>query len=460
MKQMRADQIELVNRKILEGVIVRTQHIIWFFAFAFTIFGFYTYPIFSKHIPDLTVWQNTYPRILANTIPFLLLKVFLNSSRFTHAQRITVWCLALPLILLAASWIYCWPLILSGNSDVFFLVHTQNTFVLSIWFLYAAPPLRYAFYMLATCTMFFLMPLSLVILKGVGESYIINIFLNDVGAAMAINFIVARATVRLRWRLAIEDVHSKEQTKRLLGGRLAEAIFEKREDLLNGFERPAVIVAIDLRGFTKLFIDVEKTKVDLFMSKYHEIVTTNSGRYGGFLHKSSGDGHLLSFGLMDDYQDLSDIPELSDRVASADEARRRHLFSRADWMMAEIVDQLGKLKDAHPEFAKTRIGAGISFGNIAVRLIGDNKYRQEFDFTGLPIIEAVRLESFTKNLNKVDSEADAIVASTLTFEEEHLKTHGFSVMKLEADRVRDFEKVDSIIYKTYINHRVSKKESA
>lgn len=460
MKHLEAEQADLVKAKILKGVVDRTQHIILFCAVAFLAFGLYTYPIFSKHMPHLTIWENTWPRFFINTVPFLVLFKVMKNQKLSAESRLTVWSIALPALLHAAAWVNCWPLLLEGYSDVFFTVHTQNTFVLSIWFLYAAPPLRNALIMLATCILFFLLPLIAVVHYGLNEQYVINILLNDIGAAMALNFIVARAAVRLRTRLAIEDIQSKEQTKRLLGGRIAEAIFEKRADLLNGFERPALIIAVDMRGFTRFMIDQAGPVVNDFLAKYHEIITSTSGRYGGFVHKSSGDGHLISFGLMEDHQDLSDVPDIKDKVAQADEMRRRHLFSRADWMILEIVDLLGALKSSSPIFREVRIGAGLSFGPVSVRLIGDKKYRQEFDFHGLPIIEAVRLEAFTKNMFGGDSEAQAIVISTMNFEDDFLQDHHFVRQTLSDFRVRDFEKLDTIISKTYKYQNHHKKDAA
>src|SRR5207248_673796 len=104
-------------------------------------------------------------------------------------------------------------------------------------------------------------------------------------------------------------------------------------------------ISMDLRGYTQLVRGIGTTVSAKFMDEYHKAVSTVVGSRKGYIHKTAGDGHLVSFGLMDDLPDLSDLPGIEDELNEAEKNRGRHFLAKAIETVDAVVRNLSRLAD-------------------------------------------------------------------------------------------------------------------
>src|SRR4051812_28705492 len=76
----------------------------YLFAAAFFNYGFTSIEIFSRFKPGLTLWDNVWPRIFFNALPFVFTGLYLTRSKISARAKILVWIFSFSIILHLASW--------------------------------------------------------------------------------------------------------------------------------------------------------------------------------------------------------------------------------------------------------------------------------------------------------------------------------------------------------------------
>jgi class 3 adenylate cyclase len=432
-----------VETKLIQGLIQRSSQLYLFFIFGFLLFGGYTYPFIEPYNPGLQLWDNLWPRIAINCVPFFLLhKWLLAASKTGNIWTLRISFVTFPIITSLGAMVYVWPTMAAGHPDVFYALNATNIYAMSIWFIYLGLPLRFAFEMTAAFALLFFLPLFYVLRQADETGQVLKVFLNDISMATAVNLYCSWVSSKLRIRLIHEDIQAKEHAAQFLGRRVSEAIFENRIELLRNKSLEGFILAIDLRGYSEFMLSNTDYLTQTIMDQYHESVAEIVDRYGGFIHKTAGDGHLISFGLMDE-ADLSDldIPEVD--LKSAQEHRRVQTIPIIVQCFEEIGNSLERLISHHSGLS-LKLAGGLDYGSVMLKVVGSEGFRKEYDFQGQTIIRAVRLENFSRIFfENIDVFSSVLVISPTAAEgTPTLKL--LELVELTKKKLRNFESLKHI----------------
>ena len=135
------------------------------------------------------------------------------------------------------------------------------------------------------------------------------------------------------------------------------------------------------------------------MNEYHSLVSATVGEIGGHVHKLNGDGHLISFGVMDEIP-VNDLPDLGSEGVLAEQNRKKGNFERSVKAFERLMFGSEALKIKYFVGHELKVGAGLAYGEIEVKVLGDELHRKELDIVGESIVRSVRLEGYSKLLNK------------------------------------------------------------
>ncbi len=455
--KLREQDVHKINNGINQGIVDRASDALWVMALLFSVYGLMSTGIISKYDSSVTMWSNTWPRILFNGIPFAVLAWLLKRQSWSYALRISLWAGVQPIIFVFACCIYVWPLMMEGHTELYKYFHAANMFVITFGFIFVAPSPHFMLVHVASYTIFFLVPL-LFIVQGDRNLYlmIVNDYLcMTIGACFA-----GRLTYRLRRKVSLMDAQIKSDLTSIVGVTVASAIYNDSLERLNDKKAFGLILSMDLRGYTRFLHSIPKEISSSFMREYHFMVSTTVGKFNGFIHKTAGDSHLVSFGLMDESADLSDISELQGEVAEAESRKVQFLASKATLMFEEIVDKFEKLKMHYDISEYLKMGAALAAGPIEIRIQGNKNYRQEVDIEGDAIVRSMRLESYTKLLiNRINPVGSLLILSPELIEDLQVEV-SFHVWNIrEGDQfVRDYPQFKQVYYKAWLPMQIQSKK--
>jgi class 3 adenylate cyclase len=188
-----------------------------------------------------------------------------------------------------------------------------------------------------------------------------------------------------------------------------------------------------------------------FMKEYHFLVSTTVGKFNGFIHKTTGDGHLISFGLMDQTENLSDILSIKNEVQDAENNKGKILTEMAIKVFEDLVEQYENLKIKYDVCDELNIGGALAAGHIETQIQGDETFRREVDIGGDTILRSARLEAYTKPLmEKIGIQCSMLILSPELID--NLKTNiDFDYWQV-VDKdiaVRDFPAIKKVYYRIW-----------
>ena len=186
------------------------------------------------------------------------------------------------------------------------------------------------------------------------------------------------------------------------------------------------------------------------MKDYHNLITDSFLKQGGHLHKSNGDGHILSFGVMDN-ADLSDIASIQSEVQDADNRRIKTYLEKIDYAFPLFINNFHQLMKKYNLPSNLKIGAGLDIGQIRLILHGDLSTKMELDIEGEVIIRSTRLEAYSKVLNKNVDDSSSFL--TITHEAySYLNKNSYTPwVTSDADlKVRDYPDIEQVYYKAWL----------
>lgn len=453
--------VHSINAVLDQGVVNRASENLLVMALLFSIYGIMSTSIISKYDPSVNMWNNTWPRVLLNGIPFSLLAFYLRKSSHNLHGKALLWAILQPMIFMVACFIHAWPVMMAGNLDLYKYFHAANMFVVTFGFTFVAPSRSIMLAHFSSYTLFFLIPL-LYITRS--DQDLLSMIVNDylcmtMGACLA-----GHLTYRLRRKVAFMDAQIKSQLTPLVGEAVASAIYNNNFDRLNNRKSLGLILSMDLRGYTQFLQMSPKEVSSAFMKEYHFMVSSTVGKFGGFTHKTAGDSHLISFGLMDDSADLSDIPELREEVMDAEMRKVKALVETAIQMFEELIEKYLALKLRYDISDNLRLGAALASGMIEIQIQGDENYHQEVNIVGDTIVRSVRLESYTKFLmNHVAPTSSMLIISPEIMEKLELDyKHNIKSWMINNNdqQVRDYPHIRKLYYKIWLPSQYSSKRQA
>lgn len=393
------EEKQQVDDSLLKGVVSRASIISFLYAFTFGMYSFTSYDFIQHFSPDLTIFDNTWPRLLFNVLPLLALGIYFRNYEKNPKLKAWIWAIGLPIIFASACLIHVWPLMWKGNANLYFYVHAANLFIIATSFIVISPPAKLIFIQILAFIAMFVVPIGYLLLR-VHETRIFNMAMGDFFIGYTVTAYSSYMVYKLRYKIALFDLRSKKAASPFLGAALMEAIYEQRTHLLDTRRVLTVILKIDIRGYTDFYRKNAGEVVRRFMTGYHGIVSRSVGQTEGYWHKSIGDGQLASYGAMNPDPDLSDIPGIELEMASAEERKCRAHFENALRAATSISHQFERLKEKFDVKDSLSLGMAIAYGEVEVRVQGDDTHKMELDIDGEVILRCSRLESYTKDMQK------------------------------------------------------------
>jgi len=443
----REREVQKINLILDQGVVSRASDSLLVMAFLFSIYGIMSTEIITKFDSSVTIWSNSWPRILFNGLPFALLALYFKKKSINLNFKAILWAILQPLIFTIACCIHVWPLMIAGNLEIYYYFHAANMFVITFGLTFVAPSRSIMIAHVSSYTILFLIPLLYItrIDKSLMSMIINDYICMTIGACVA-----GHLTYKLRRKVAIMDAQIKSKVTPLVGEAVVSAIYNNNLEILNNRKAFGLILSMDLRGYTQFLQLNPKEISSAFMKEYHFMVSSTVGKYGGFTHKTAGDSHLISFGLMDESVDLSDIPGIQNEIIEAEMRKAGHLVERSIKMFEELIEKYEKLIARYDISDNLRIGAALASGLIEIQIQGDENYHQEVNIVGDTIVRSVRLEAYTKFLmNQV-----APTCSMLILSPEIIDTFKFSfqlnirswIIYNSEQYVRDYPELKNLYY--------------
>lgn len=434
--------------KLLKGFAERSVILFAVFAIGSVFYGFQTFDVLKKFNSNLDLSQNVIPRLLFSTLPCLII-IFLQKKVIKNKNlNVMIWALGFPIVYLITCMINVWPIIFNGQHEVYLYFHAANMFCIMLSFLLVAPNIKYSLiHLLTFCVTFFAPAYSM--LRQ--DNTYTNLLLNDSLSSVAVSLFSAYFLFSLRKKIAIYEMKFKNQITPFLGSNLVQAIYTEKLDRLKNFKAEGLILSIDLRGYTQFLQSHNEHLTSAYMEKYHSIVTRLFCGQGGCLHKSNGDGHIFSFGIMDEI-DLSDLATLNKEVENANQRKLKIYSNKIHELFPEFVSEFHMLNQEFNIKSNLRVGAAVACGDVKLKVQGDAGTKMELDIEGEVIVKASRLEAYTKLLGEKTSKT----ASYLILAEEvakNVNTQGYTCWDTTVNgfQIRDFPSISKVFFSAWEN---------
>lgn len=425
---------------------------------AFILYGFTSLEILQSQDPNITLWSNLWPRIVFNGLPFLTFYLVFKNYKKNPFVKLWMWCLGFPVIFMSACWIHVWPLVLSGHPNLYLYVHAANYLVIIMSMSIVAPPPRYLLTIILGVIMLFVAPLSS-IFYSLNEFTLLKFFLNDSAYGLSLSALSAYMNFRLREKLATEDVTTKSKIEKFVGNLVSASIFENDASLVKARTSEAFLMSLDIRGFTSLSQSRE-TNSSLFKEKYHAVVAKIVGDNGGFIHKTHGDGHLISLGLVSEDVNLDDLPGIESDLHLAKVRRQKHHLNKAIEIFEKILVEFSLIKNELQIQHDVAVCAAVDFGEIGLRMLGDPNVRLEFDLEGMVVIRCSRLEAYTKTLRKVLAPKSSFLIVSAPAAHHLNPDAPFKIFSTVQNPINDFPEEILVYYREYPQRKVNKLQAA
>jgi class 3 adenylate cyclase len=373
------------------------------FGLGFGFYGLTSFELIRAFQPELTLWANLWPRLLLNTLPFFLLAWVSRRRCFSDRTTARLGMLAFPGIFMVACMIHVWPLMAAGHTDLYGFVHGTNIFIMVMTLLVLSPPPSFLLQLVVAFLLSFALPVIGILWQS-GNLVLLKLFFNDMLVMLPVTYFLARKIHWTQRRLALAEHDLKRRVRPFLGSYVASALYENRYDLLRDRDTQGLILSLDIRGFSRLMRDLGPGELNEFLRLYHGLVGRVVHALGGHVHKSMGDGHLISFGVMD-LPDLSDIPDLEQALIQAEARRKNELYRHAFSAFFQIEKAFFGLFKQFPSLHKEGLGlgAGMAFGEVHLAIYGDEAHKREFEISGETVVLSSRLEQYTKILRAENS---------------------------------------------------------
>lgn len=441
-----SDLRKQVERRLQEEALSRTSTLLFVWAAANAVYGFVSLDLFHVVYKDLTLWDNVWPRLVVSFFCVMIALWYQKKTQFV-VPKIYLTCLILPSLLVTASMIHAWPAMWRGHYDFYLYFHATNIFAMMSGIALISGSPRLVALQGASFIIIYFGPL--IYLLHQNKPLLLELILSDAVLASFVMYLGQIKVHELRYRVALNEIKRWKKASSFLGQNLATAIAETRDMTLQDYTQAGLIMSTDIRGYTRLTKEAPLA-VKAFMSEYHSVITQTVSKRGAYLHKTAGDGLLISFGVMEKRQDLSDIPGIEHDVALAELNQKREFIRAAHAVFEEISTHLIGLKVKYQIDLPLSLGAGCSFGPIEIVVRGDERYRQELDIDGEAIILATRLEGYSKRIageNDVNPASFFVVApdlGELVMEELQLN---LCITDTKTTQVRDFPDLKHVFYR-------------
>ncbi len=282
----------MVNERILSESVKRCIILSFVFAIAAILYGFTSIEFLRRYDPSIFLWDNIWPRIVFNALPFALLGVMIRYLDVSNKKKLTAWVYGFNMVFFATACVHVWPTVLKGHAELINFVNTANVFVITMVFIIAAPPLRQLIHLTFAVLLIFIVPFiyvlfqsgDRVVLKACGSDIIMYLFLNILAAKFLNNLHARVATLEIEKEGKAEEALQKERdySEGIVNNTPAIICSVSPKGLIN-FINPAGEKAIGRKGddlvgndFRGVFVNSNKTKdADRYLSDVDKVNLVN-----------------------------------------------------------------------------------------------------------------------------------------------------------------------------------------
>lgn len=445
VRELTNDENHEVQRILISGTAERVKQLSLVLAVAYFLYGILSFSVIKQFDESITIFNNTWPRLLFNSLPLVLLVRRLSTKANMTMADLYFSVIVYVSVFMAACLVYVWPIMYAGNHQIYFYFHAANMFIFSIGLIVIAPPAR----VMALYNLLFLFCMVVPVLFFLsGDPLIVQLVINDFLTAALGSSVAAHFSFKIRKQLTTLNIAVRSDITPFLGKSIADEIYRGNIGDLKDRVRTGLIMSIDIRGYT-LFKKNEAPEVTAaYMKDYHSAISRIVGNNGGYIHKSNGDGYIISFGIVDEVPDLNDIPGIEDDLKKVNERRQQTYQKRAEAVFFKMVEVVDTLTEKYCITEMLSVGAALDQGEIRLHMIGDGQFRREIDIDGEVVIRVSRLEAYTKIILQGQKELSSCLILSPKFKNGSLlksNTH-FWLISDKVSAVRDFPDIKHFYY--------------
>lgn len=399
-----------VRAMTLSDSVTRARYFAFFLALLFGGYGFSSYEFLKGFYPQLTLWDNVWPRLLENTLPLLLVSWLLRSPRLSEGSKLLIWVTVYSIVTHLAAWVYVWPLVLSGHPELLLYVNSANVFIFALLYVVIAPPIAFLIPFTLMICVFFIGPLFWVA-SHAGDPVIYHLIINDSLFTIVSGAILSVMIQQLYSRLLRMDLTRASEARKYLGPVVGRAIYDDDSDLLIQRQGRGFVVTLDVRGSTELLNRHQQAWLD-FQHDYNREISRIIFRHHGYLQKTIGDSHVFNFGVVPGERGLEDIPGIETELKFAEQRRLQQASDDAFACLDEIFRAVPAIARSHFPGEAIRIGAGIDKSEVTAGVHGDESQALQYDVNGTAVNCSNRLEKLSKLIgSQADHPASILVIS-------------------------------------------------
>ena len=438
---------EALNAVLYREAVDRARLLSYIFGPLYTLYGVTSYAFIREFSPrGLSLWENVWPRVLVNLVPFLALGAAFRSPTKFPKRRLVLWSVAFALLTHAAAWIRVWPIALAGRPEILPYIHGPNLFLIIAAYAGLGLPFRFVGTFTLIFATLFLVPLF-VVARTAGNPVIFNLIVNDSLLAVGVGIVLSKIIDDLRTRVARAKMEKEGQAMQFLGPILSRAIFNEEKERLRDVRCTGFILTIDIRDSTKLQREHPEAWAS-YTHAYFAVTARTVAKHGGYIQRTSGDGHVINFGVMDYGVDLTDIPGIEVEAWRAEERRISRASVQAFAFIEELFPVVEALARAKIPSGSLHLGAGIDKGEVQRSVHGDIAYNLELDVSGEAVNCSNRLQEYSKHLRLKGWEGSILVVSP--FAADYLpEGAGFTRISTAETGVRDYPDIRWVLARSY-----------
>lgn len=149
-----------VSRRALDEAVKRASILSYVLAIAFGTYGLTSTEFIAKFLPEVSVWANTWPRLLFNCLPLVLLGWFLKASQMSSGRKLLFWTRPLFDHFSRCSLDLCVADCAARTPEIIITyVNEANLFLIGAVFAGIAPPKKFLFVFVGVLSGIFVLPL-------------------------------------------------------------------------------------------------------------------------------------------------------------------------------------------------------------------------------------------------------------------------------------------------------------
>ncbi len=396
MNSTEIDTNDRLREYALRDSVERAATLAQILAIPFALYSVNSIDFIRRFDSKVSFASNLWPRLLAGSLPLLLLGWFVRRSTLGDRTKLLVWITAFSLILHASAWIHIWPLAISGAATILTYAQPANVFVAAIVFATIAPPRDILFHFTLVLAGLFHLPLVWIAYTS-HDSVVFMSVLSDTLCSLAYSVVIGLTVNRLRERIAALELEKEREASRFLGPVISKAIFQGESSKLESIRCVGFVISIDIRDSTELLQRHGERWLG-YRKEYFKLVCQLAARHSGYIQKTVGDCHVINFGVMDYGEDLSDLPGIESELERAEERRLQRSSDHAFAFVHDlfVANHELSVRELHGE--TVLLGAGIDKGWVERSVQGDGAQNLELDVNGNPVNCSSRLQEYSKEL--------------------------------------------------------------